>query len=391
MVASILKRDLASHRVRALQRGKTMRQILIALGFCALAAPAFAAPVPMDSPRWELLGAETRVETFQGQQALYLRGAIATLADANFDTGVIEFDMAITSNAQSFPGIYFRGVDENNYEHFYIRPHQSGNPDSMQYTPVINGNTAWQIHSQYNARMRFRVNEWFHVRLEVAEDSARIFVDSNEPSMIVYDLKRDRAAGYIQLRGSLGGMYVANFSVTPGSPAAAPAEPVPENIPAGLVRTWQVSAPMAEADAFAAASANRLNNVSWTALPVETNGLANLARVGVRTNEAPTVLTRVSVRSDRARSVPMRFGFSDKVRVYVNGTLLYSGDDTQNSRDYRFLGTIGWWDALQLPLRRGNNEIVFAVSEGGGGNAIGGGGWSATAAFPEMAGLTVAP
>jgi|CXWL01.1.fsa_nt_gi hypothetical protein len=367
-----------------------MRQLLLALGLCAFtAAPALAEPIAVDSPRWELQGAETRVETFQGQQALFLRGAIAHLADANFDTGVIEFDMAITSNAQSFPGLYFRGVDENNFEHFYIRPHQSGNPDSMQYTPVINGNTAWQIHSEYNARLRYRLNEWFHVRLEVAEDSARIFVDGNEPIMVVGDLKRDRHAGYIQLRGSLGGIYIANFNVTPGSPAAAPAEPASARIPEGLVRAWRVSAPMAETDAFAAASANRLNDLAWSALPVESNGLANLSRVAVRSDETPTVLARMSVRSDRARSVPMRFGFSDKVRVYLNGTLLYTGDDTQNSRDYRFLGTIGWYDSLHLPLRRGNNEIVFAVSEGGGGNAIGGGGWAATAAFPEMTGLTV--
>lgn len=366
-----------------------MRQIFVALGLLALTSPALAETIAMDSPRWQLAGAETRVEAFQGRQALFLRGAIATLADANFDTGVIEFDMAITSNAQSFPGIYFRGVDELNYEHFYIRPHQSGNPDANQYTPVINGNTAWQIHSQYNGRMRYRVNEWFHVRLEVAEDSARVFVDSDEPSMIIYDLKRDRQAGYIQIRGSVGGAYFANFSVTPGNPAAAPTEPVPENIPQGLVRTWQVSAPISEAAAADTATVNRLGGVEWTALPVETNGIANLARVGTRTNETPTVLARVTVRADRARTTPMRFAFSDRVQIYLNGALLYAGDDTQNSRDYRFLGTIGWWDTLYLPLRRGTNEIVFAVTEGGGGNAVGGGGWGASAAFPEMTGLRV--
>ena len=87
----------------------------------------------------------------------------------------------------------------------------------------------------------------------------------------------------------------------------------------------------------------------------------------------------------------MRFGFSDRVRVYLNGALLYAGDDTQNSRDYRFLGTVGLYDTLQLPLRRGTNDIVFAVSEGAGGNAPGGGGWAVMAAFPEPTGLTFTP
>ncbi len=366
-------------------------RILALAAFAALGwTSAFAEIVPVASPRWEFAGADARVVDFQGKQALFLQGAIASLGDANFDTGTIEFDMAVPSNAQSFPGVYFRGQDELNYEHFYIRPHQSGNPDSMQYTPVINGNTAWQIHSEYNARYRYPVNQWFHVRLEVAEDSMRVFIDGDQPVMNVYDLKRDRRAGFIQLRGSLGGAYYANINITPGSPPAAGSEPASERIPAGVIHTWQVSSPMAEADANAAARTNRPSAINWTALPVETNGIANLARVAVRSDETPAVLARVSLRADRARSVPMRFGFSDRVNVYLNGTLLYSGDDTQNSRDYRFLGTIGWYDALQLPLRRGANEVVFVVAEGGGGNAVGGGGWAATAAFPDMTGLSVA-
>lgn len=357
---------------------------LMALGWTS----AFAAPVEVDSPRWQLAGAEAEVVEFQGRRALHLRGALANLPDANFETGVIEFDMAIPSNAQSFPGVYFRGQDDFNYEHFYLRPHQNGNPDSMQYTPVINGMTAWQIHSEYNAQKRLRLNEWFHVRMEIAADSARIFVDGEEPVLVVHDLKRDQRAGFVQLRGSLGGAYFANINITPGAPAAAPAEPTRE-LPAGLVRSWRVSAAMAEADAFAAAAANRLSTIEWTPLPVETNGIANLARVAVTAPETIATMARFSVRSDRARSVPMRFGFSDRVRVYLNGALLYVGDDSQNSRDYRFLGTVGWYDQLQLPLRRGANEIVFVVSEGGEGRI--GGGWAANAALPDMTGLTITP
>jgi hypothetical protein len=362
-------------------------RFLTFLLFLSFSAPAFSEVVAVDSPRWVLQGAETQVVDFQGQRALFLRGGIATLNDANFDTGVIEFDMAIPNHAQSFPGIYFRGQDDFNYEHFYLRPHQSGNPDANQYTPVINGRTGWQIYSEYNGRMRYRVNQWFHVRLEVAEDSARIFVDSNEPSLIVDDLKRDRQAGYIQIRGSLGGAYYANVDITPGSPAAVSPEP-PADLPNGVVGAWLVSAAMAEADAYAAATANRLGAMEWRTLRVETNGIANLARVAIHSDETTTTLARVTVHSDRRRSVPMRFGFSDRVQVYLNGTLLYVGDDTQASRDYRFLGTIGFYDTLQLPLRRGANDIVFAVSEGASGTALGGGGWAALAAFPESGGLT---
>ena len=37
--------------------------------------------------------------------------------------------------------------------------------------------------------------------------------------------------------------------------------------------------------------------------------------------------------------------------VYLNGVALYRGDDTYRSRDYRFLGSIGWHDTVYLPLQ----------------------------------------
>jgi hypothetical protein len=363
-----------------------MRHLIIVL-FAVFAAPALAEPIAVDSQRWRLEFGETSVTEYQGKRALLLKGSMATLPDAKFETGTIEFDMLVPSAAQSFPGIYFRGQDENNYEHFYLRPHQNGRPDANQYTPVINGVTAWQIYARYNGRMTYRLNEWFHVRLEVAEDSVRIFVDApDQPALVVHDLKRARQSGYIALKGSLGGAYYANINVTPGHPEAAPAEPVAE-LPAGLARSWRVSAAMAEGDAFETARINLLNATAWATLAVETNGIANLARVALRTDATPAVLARLTLHADRPRSAAMRFGFSDRVNVYVNGALVYQGDDTQNSRDHRFLGTVGLYDTLQLPLKRGNNEVVFVISEGGGGNAVGGGGWAAMASFPDMTGL----
>lgn len=357
---------------------------LLLPGLCATAVRA--EPIPIDSPRWSLQGEEARVVEFKGRPALRLKGAVALLADAQFETGVIEFDMALTDNAPSFPGVFFRGVDDLNYEHFYLRPHQSGNPDANQYTPVINGVTGWQIYSEYNSQMRYRLNEWFRVRLEIADDSARMFVDSEEPRLVVSDLKRERAAGFVMLRGSSGGAYFSNISITPGPVASVPPAAAAA-LPAGLIRTWAVSTAMPEADAYATAAANKLEAIAWTSLPVETKGIANLARTAKRTDEAPSVLARASVRSDKKRTVAFRFGFSDRVQVYLNGALLYSGNDQQGSRDYRFLGTVGLYDTLYLPLRAGDNELVLAVTESG--SAPNGGGWAAYGVFDDTTGLSL--
>ena len=56
----------------------------------------------------------------------------------SFTNGIIEYDVAFTAK-RNFIGVKFRQQDAKNSEEFYIRPHQSGNPDANQYTPIFNG------------------------------------------------------------------------------------------------------------------------------------------------------------------------------------------------------------------------------------------------------------
>ena len=78
----------------------------------------------------------------------------------------------------------------------------------------------------------------------------------------------------------------------------------------------------------------------------------------------------------------MRFGFSDSVKAYLNGRLIFSGTDTYRSRDYRFLGTLGDFDALYLPLEKGENELWMAVGESFGG-------WGIKARFDDVDGIEI--
>ena len=61
---------------------------------------------------------------------------------------------------------------------------------------------------------------------------------------------------------------------------------------------------------------------------------------------------------------------------------MYGGSNLYRSRDYRYLGTIGYFDELYLPLQRGKNELWLAVSEDFGG-------WGIQAMFEDMAGIEV--
>jgi hypothetical protein len=120
----------------------------------------------------------------------------------------------------------------------------------------------------------------------------------------------------------------------------------------------------------------------WQHLESEPGGLTNLARLHPVARDRNTVVARVTVSARTAGRRALRLGFSDRAKVYLNGSPLYSGDYTYRNRDYRFLGSIGWFDTLYLPLQAGDNELALAVSETFGG-------WGLQARFDDPAGLTV--
>src|SRR5690242_10659140 len=70
--------------------------------------------------------------------------AAVALVEVELLDGPVQVDIALTGE-RSFPGVGFR-TRGTNYESFFVRPHQTGNPDSVQYTPVFNGVSGWQLY-----------------------------------------------------------------------------------------------------------------------------------------------------------------------------------------------------------------------------------------------------
>jgi hypothetical protein len=80
------------------------------------------------------------------------------------------------------------------------------------------------------------------------------------------------------------------------------------------------------------------------------------------------VYARTLIDSDRDRGRKLFIGYSDDVSVFLNGKILFRGRSAQNFRDPGFLGIVNPEnDAIYLPLKKGRNELVLAVSELGGG------------------------
>jgi glyoxylase-like metal-dependent hydrolase (beta-lactamase superfamily II) len=331
--------------------------------------------VPFSDDRWQIEAVEHEQVEHLGRSALRIRGGGALLPDVDLENGIVEFDVAITPE-RGFVGLVFRLENEGNYENFYIRPHQSGNPDANQYQPVFNGSASWQLYHgpDYAAPVDYKYNEWMTVRVIYAGDQADVYIDSAEPVLHVPRLKHSSKRGAIGISaGDFAPAHFSNFRYTklanayrfPASHAEVP--PV-----AGTVMRWEVS------DAFDRKeiadvhqlAAEGMSERTWTPLAAEPDGITNLAQVAQIGEGRDTVFVRHMLTAEESATKLMSFGYSDDVSVFVNGRLVYSGSNLYRSRDYRYLGTIGLFDSVVLPLERGDNEICIAVSEAFGGWGI---------------------
>lgn len=356
---------------------------LILLSFSALAHSQI---IPFDSERWDIQGEEKKIGDYLGQKSLYLKGAYAIVKDSEFTDGIIEFDVAFTQE-RNFTGVMWRLEDLRNYEEFYFRPHQSGNPDANQYQPVFNGVAAWQLlyGENYSAPVKYDFNQWMHVKIVVSGENAEVYLkDMTTPILFISELMRETKQGKVGISaGNFSSAYFANFSFTPiNNPPLKGKAKEPELAPVGTVMSWQISNPFDEKSLekkYQLTSADK-QNLTWKKLSAEKNGLANLGRIqGIAKNKT-TAFAKLTIQSESEQIKKVKFGFSDSVKVYFNDRLIYGGSDIYRSRDYRFLGTIGFFDELYLPLKQGDNELWLALTE-----TIGG--WGIKALFDDMSGI----
>jgi hypothetical protein len=352
-----------------------------ALIFAALMPGAAQAEAyPFDPDAWTFTAKESEITDYRGERAVKIKGGYATIDDLTILDGVIEFDIAVAEE-RGFAGAIFREQDLSNYEHFYIRPHQSGNPDANQYTPVFGGVSAWQLYygEEFASPIKYRFDDWMHIKIVFAGDQAEVFIDSEEPVLKINDLRRETESGGVGFgAGNFAPAYFANFTVSalPENYRFASSDHSIKEPDPNTVLSWQVSSAMPEdtVDEFIK------KEQQWSTLDAENSGITNLARAAGVSKSNRTVVARLVVDSDNKQLKGLAFGYSDSVTVYVNGVPLYSGTNRYESRDYRYLGTVGLFDRVFVPLKEGQNEILFAVSEAFGG-------WGIVARFDDMQGL----
>jgi len=146
----------------------------------------------------------------------------ARLVDSDFHNGTIEVDVRARLSAWSdidcrgFIGIVFRASEENDsFESFYVRPRNGRSctePQrrihTMQYFAYPGYTFAYFRErgiADYEAKADIDMDEWVHIKAEVADASAKFYVDNMDtPALVVSELLGDASA-----RGGVG-LYVDN-------------------------------------------------------------------------------------------------------------------------------------------------------------------------------------
>lgn len=287
---------------------------------------------------------------FKGRPALYLSRAQAVLLrdPVPYAAYTIEADVA-TEGSSGYVGFILGARDPVNYEMVYVYPINAEGDGEVQYDACMNGSATWQVFHQPEYRrpgIKMAPGEWIHLRVVVRREQVEVYTgDCSEPDLVVSPLPFGRPVPRVGLWGFCP-VYVSNFSVRPcdAAPAALPGIPP---LPAGLVTGWEVS--------------DRLTpDARWRPAPVEENGTLCFNRLyPVNTGHA-VAFARTVVTADTEREASLLFGFSDKLRLLVNGEQVFAGETRWNPphEDGRIrLGS----HRARVRLKPGANEILAEV------------------------------
>ena len=371
-----------------------LRLIAISIAVCGLTSPFESAAqsqasqtisVPPDSPRWELEG-QAKVADYQGRKSLLLDGAAAILKDFEMRDAVIDVDVATPAN-RGFFGMQFRIVNDGaSAEWVYLRQHKSGLPDAMQYTPVLHTGANWQIYNGpgFTGAIDIPKETWFHLRLEVTGAQAKLYVkDMDKPALVMNDLKSGVQKGQVALHVLTGATYFSNFEIR--TMPDAPWERHLPPMPLGTLTKWNLSQAYDALARDLELPPSEKDAISWQDVEAEPPGFVVLyryfdaphLRVSFATDFSKRlepqpgmklVYARTTIESDRDQVKKLYIGYSDDVSVFLNGKILFRGRSAQNFRDPGFLGIVNPEnDTVYLPLKKGSNELMLAVSELGGG------------------------
>jgi hypothetical protein len=364
---------------------------ILLVGLIQAVAAAQTGNVPPSPEAW-IATDSIRFVSFLGRPSVYINRGVALVRNASMENGTLDMDLA-ASDTTTFLGVVFRAATPRFSNVLFLRPGASGTEEAVQYGPAFNSlGVAWQVYhgDGANAVAVVQRNRWIHIRIELDGPVARLYVDTaTSPTLVVPRLVASGGAGLGVWTGAFGrGAYFSNirFAGAPRSRGETPA-PAP---PSGTIRGWEISGTVEAAD-FTPATLPDLARLTWQPVEAEPEGFVLINRYreapagGVPRDSTGAVLNdsvmtgkiagsrivyaRTTITAEHDETRRMQYAYSNGVVIYLNGRPLAIAMNPGGLRsNLGVMAKVG--DAVYLPLRRGRNQIVFAVIECTGGWAF---------------------
>jgi hypothetical protein len=332
-----------------------------------------------DSPAWKLSGKQVSVESVAGRTAIKIISGKALLDNVVLEDGLVEFDMYL-SGERAFAYFYFRGQSEQNFEEIYFRSHKSDAPDALQYSPVFQSRSAWQLYhgDSGTAAATLPAKQWIPVKLELKGPKMTVWVGGKtEPTMVINQLGGSHQKGYLAFRGFVPNTstapYAAYFSklrITQAKTTGMlPA--IEQTLPQGQLTQWRVS------PAFDSESGPILDwpktlpdSTQWGRPIMQSNGVFEFLRSRTipKGSRHWSVVAQTTVKSELAQNCTIHLGFSDELSLFLNGRPLSYLDASYSFDNPRRQGLMYPEQGLiYLALQKGDNLIQAIVSDRFGG------------------------
>lgn len=267
---------------------------------------------------------------WEGRNTVHLDGVhtipVLLREDLRFDCFRIRVEVAVTG-PYGFIGLAFGARDHQNYELVYLSPGNETSQGDIQYDPIMNGSSTWQIYNGpvYQASAAFPTGQWTTLVLEVQPNSVAVYVgDETAPHLVVSNLQHGRSQGRIGFWGNLPG-YVSRFSVeeTLPSPIANRTASSQLLLRDSTITEWLVSKP------YSSEQSGDYTG-SWTRAAVEENGCLNINRLYSAAEKGTAVQATYSFSLKKETESLLCFGFSDRIRLWINDKEVYQGETMWN-------------------------------------------------------------
>jgi len=250
----------------------------------------------------EILAATAQIVEQDQGKTLELDGMVL-IPDLELENAGIEVE--IYAPGPCYPGIVFRFADLQAFELAYAVPAVSGQCDAIQYDPVFNRSNTWQLHTgpAYQKQATVPTGEWFALRIDVVGNRASIQV-GNQPPLVVETLSHGSRAGRIGLWTFRPARFRNLRVMSPRSLDELAGES--PKAPCGTIDAWLLQ--------------------GTGGVTCEPNGVLNLNRYRASADKEARLVRRFSLDDDT--DLELTFGYSDELRLFLDGELLYVGGNT---------------------------------------------------------------